>query len=353
LVNLPVNGSLGIGTTGPSTYLDVNGGAGEVIDASSGQISAVANADDNDDAINLGQADGRYAPIGSAMPAPGTAGNTLYSNGANWISSPNIYNAGANVGIGTNNPGYLMDVAGNGRVRGNLYVGSGGGYFYNDSGSRVRINQDFYTNNSNTYLYSTNVYLGDSSADNIRVRDNQMYGDDWVINSGGGGNWGIGTTTAPAYRLVVDGDVKTSGNIYVTGELRLGVAADLAERFSAQEEYPAGTVMVVSEGHARSVKPCDSEYDKTVIGVISDNAGIIMGDAGPGGEEVVIAMVGVVGVRVNNGGGSIKKGDMLTTSSVEGEAMKAVESVSGAIIGKALEDMDQGQGYILTLVNLQ
>ena len=66
-----------------------------------------------------------------------------------------------------------------------VYVGSGGGYFYNDSGSRVRINQDFYTNNSNTYLYGNNTYLGASSGDNIYVRGNDITGNNWSILANG------------------------------------------------------------------------------------------------------------------------------------------------------------------------
>ena len=66
-----------------------------------------------------------------------------------------------------------------------VYIGTGGGYFYNDSGSRVRINQDFYTNNSNTYLYGDNTYLGSTSGDNIYVRGNPISGNNWDIQTNG------------------------------------------------------------------------------------------------------------------------------------------------------------------------
>ena len=65
-----------------------------------------------------------------------------------------------NVGISTTSPGYPLDVAGDVRAQSDLYIGTGGGHFYSDSGSRVRIDQDFYTNNGNTYLYGNNTYLG-------------------------------------------------------------------------------------------------------------------------------------------------------------------------------------------------
>ena len=121
-------------------------------------------------------------------------------------------NSSGSLGIGTTSPGYELDVVGSVRARSNLYVGTGGGFFYNDSGSRVRINQDFYTNNSNTYLYGDNTYLGSSSGDQIHVRDNvfkvryvQAYnanGINFRDDSGteymrlaDGGNVGIGQTS--------------------------------------------------------------------------------------------------------------------------------------------------------------
>ena len=49
--------------------------------------------------------------------------------------------------------------------------------------------------------------------------------------------------------------------------------------------------------------------------------------------------------------GSIKKGDLLTSSAMSGHAM-AGEFKGGAMIGKALEDFDGESGVIEVLVNL-
>lgn len=85
------------------------------------------------------------------------------------------------------------------RAEGGLYV-SDDEYFWSDSEDRIATTDDFYVqaSSNNTYLYSTNTYLGNSSGDNIRVRDNQMFGDDWIINDGGAGSWGIGITDPEA-----------------------------------------------------------------------------------------------------------------------------------------------------------
>jgi hypothetical protein len=44
--------------------------------------------------------------------------------------------------------------------------------------------------------------------------------------------------------------------------------------------------------------------------------------------------------------GTIKAGDLLTTSPIEGYAQKADQPLSGAIVGKALEDFEGDGGVI-------
>jgi hypothetical protein len=53
---------------------------------------------------------------------------------------------------------------------------------------------------------------------------------------------------------------------------------------------------------------------------------------------------------------AIAIGDMLTTSAIDGKAMKAVsrEKSHGAVIGKAMTSLKRGEpGLVLVLVNLQ
>ncbi len=49
---------------------------------------------------------------------PGALGYTLYHNGTTWVSSPNIYNANSNVGIGTATPWAKLEVAGQIKITG-------------------------------------------------------------------------------------------------------------------------------------------------------------------------------------------------------------------------------------------
>ena len=59
-------------------------------------------------------------------------------------------------------------------------------------------------------------------------------------------------------------------------------------------------------------------------------------------------------MKANQTGGEIFPGDLLTSSKIQGEAMKVknYRKARGAIVGKALTQMDNN-GFVLILVNLQ
>ena len=90
-----------------------------------------------------------------------------------------------------------------------------------------------------------------------------------------------------------------------------------------------------------------------VAGVVSTNPGTTLGSSvSPDGKP--IALAGRVPVKVVDENGAINPGDLLTTSSVPGYAMKCIsrERCSGAIIGKALEKFDGNKGKIKVLIAL-
>jgi hypothetical protein len=71
--------------------------------------------------------------------------------------------------------------------------------------------------------------------------------------------------------------------------------------------------------------------------------------------EVPLALVGRVPCKVDASYGDIAVGDLLTTSPTPGHAMRCDDPVTcvGAIIGKALEPLEEDTGVILVLVTLQ
>ena len=73
------------------------------------------------------------------------------------------------------------------------------------------------------------------------------------------------------------------------------------------------------------------------------------------GNQQPIALVGKVYCKVDADLSPIEVGDMLTTSSTPGHAMKAENLLLsfGAVIGKALESLPNGKGLLPILVCLQ
>ncbi|MDH4035315.1 MAG: hypothetical protein OEV80_16100, partial [candidate division Zixibacteria bacterium] len=67
------------------------------------------------------------------------------------------------------------------------------------------------------------------------------------------------------------------------------------------------------------------------------------------------ALTGRVYCQATAINGAIKPGDLLTTSDIAGHAMKATDATRshGTVIGKAMTTLDDGEGLVLVLVNLQ
>jgi len=72
-------------------------------------------------------------------------------------------------------------------------------------------------------------------------------------------------------------------------------------------------------------------------------------------KRVPVSFLGKVYCKVDAEYGSIRVGDLLTTSPTLGHAMKVSEPLNafGAVIGKALRSLERGQGLIPMLVALQ
>ena len=68
-----------------------------------------------------------------------------------------------------------------------------------------------------------------------------------------------------------------------------------------------------------------------------------------------VALSGRVYVKADAGFGTIRPGDLMTTSTTPGHAMKVKsrEDCQGAILGKAMSKLEDGKGLLLVLVTLQ
>ena len=148
------------------------------------------------------------------------------------------------------------------------------------------------------------------------------------------------------------------GSITVTGDIILP-NADCAENFDVVDEQTAapGTVMVI--GPTGALQPCAQPYDKRVAGVVSGagnyRPGLILDQQESNMNRAPIALMGKVYCKVDAAYGVIEVGDLLTTAPTPGHAMKVSDSASalGAVIGKALQAVTEGQHLIPILVTLQ
>ena len=109
--------------------------------------------------------------------------------------------------------------------------------------------------------------------------------------------------------------------------------ADLAERFEADAEYDAGTVVEI--GGEKEITAVVEDLSETVFGVVSDTAAMLMNrSAGNNATHPPIAVSGRVPVKVK---GQIKKGDRLVSAG-NGYARSAApgELTAFNTIGRAL-----------------
>ncbi|MCB9170006.1 MAG: hypothetical protein H6594_06600 [Flavobacteriales bacterium] len=148
-----------------------------------------------------------------------------------------------------------------------------------------------------------------------------------------------------------------------TDELEIKGGADLAEHFAvddqAGEVLPGTLVSIAPDGSGR-LEPSVVPYDRRVAGVVSGangvNPGLTLRQPGTTADGAVpVALNGRVYVRADVSNGPIAPGDLLTSSTTPGRAMKATDTdrMSGAVIGKAMTALDEGTGLVLVLVNLQ
>jgi len=145
---------------------------------------------------------------------------------------------------------------------------------------------------------------------------------------------------------------KFEGNVQVDGDIFLP-GADCAEDFDVADVLTVepGTVMVINNDGI--LEQGAQAYDKRVAGVISGagshKTGIVL-DKQPSKEQRrPLALIGKVNCKVDARYSPIEVGDLLTTSPTPGHAMKASEpgKAFGSVIGKALNELREGQGLIL------
>ena len=120
--------------------------------------------------------------------------------------------------------------------------------------------------------------------------------------------------------------------------------ADLAEKYVADAEYPAGTVVVF--GGDKEVTVSSTDADRAVAGVVSTNPSYIMNGGLEAEFVATVALTGRVPCRVT---GTVKKGDLMVSAGY-GLARAEQDPKVGTVIGKALENFEGNEGVIEVVV---
>jgi len=123
-------------------------------------------------------------------------------------------------------------------------------------------------------------------------------------------------------------------SVYFTGVATSAQWADLAEKYSCNEELEVGTVISVSSDPEFEVEKCDLDCDPAYIGVVSEKPGFLMGDRVGG---LITGLVGKVPVKIK---GPIMKKDFIV-STIDGCARSGMAGEEAHKMGVALVSNDR------------
>lgn len=155
------------------------------------------------------------------------------------------------------------------------------------------------------------------------------------------------TTQYPVIQAGIN--MNTATNFKFRGTATSAEYADLAERYAADKEYEAGTVVILGGTH--EISESKQEADIEVFGIVSTAPGFEMNSgAGTDATHPFVALAGRVPCKVI---GKVIKGDRLVTSNTPGHARVAHPSELTdyrRIIGRALESKTDAEAGIIEVV---
>jgi len=385
------NGYVGIGTTAPETQCHINGTLTLDQKLMADDAGGLELATD-EGTTRVKITDGGLVGIGTLTPETGlhvkgslTVDNAIYADDEDglYINTAGGYAMrlldNGYVGIGTNTPETLCHINGSLTVDQTILADDSGGLNFatDDGGIQMKITDDgdigigttdpgshqlcvkssgggasgatLYCENDNATNGIAASFDNESSDVTVLMAQHGsgdiLRCDSWV----GGWHW--------VFKVENDGRTTVS-ELVITG------GADLSENFdvddAASVEVKPGMVVSIDPVNAGKLTVSREGYDRRVAGVVSGaggvETGVVMGQKGTEADgDVPVALTGRVYCWADASHGAIEPGDLLTSSTTPGHAMKVTdyERSNGAILGKAMSSLDSGKGLVLVLVTLQ
>jgi hypothetical protein len=311
-----------------------------------------------------------------------TGGFRFYDLTNSGVANPLVTMLGnGNVGVGTTSPQAPLEISSGGANNNNaitnalsLHPAFGSAYYGNGSSIYLgSVTNDGINplagvwssliNGGNGGVNYTGALVFGTTSSGTTAPSERMRIDD-------GGDVGIGTTS-PGAKLEVDGNVKLSagsgasitfadGTVQSTAYTGVACGGDYAESVDVtgdRHHYGPGDLLVLDPEHPGDVLKSAGAYSTAVAGIYSTKPGYV-GRRQTGRksqQEVPMAMVGIVPTHVTAQNGPIQVGDLLVASSTPGFAMKGTDRsrMLGAVVGKAMGNLNGGKGEIEVLVTLQ
>ena len=220
------------------------------------------------------------------------------------------------------------------------------------------------------YHDGTDTYFDDVGTGSIFLRSGTTY-----VQNAAGTKTSLSTNSGAGQSIYFNNSLKfvtTNTGVEITGDLENGQSdgvgnignstvgfntvhatatsaqyADLAERYTADKEYEAGTVVVFSNKDSEfELTESTTTHDRAVAGVISTNPAYLMNSTT---EGVALALQGRVPCKVV---GPINRGELVVTSDVPGTAQRLNDDSyqPGQVIGKSLETIEDDSVQTIEIV---
>ncbi|MFH1667691.1 MAG: hypothetical protein ABH884_01535, partial [Candidatus Komeilibacteria bacterium] len=145
--------------------------------------------------------------------------------------------------------------------------------------------------------------------------------------------------------------IDSAGNLNIEGAINSKMNV-VAETFSVVEDEhgdlpESGDVVIMSSALDNTLVKANDIYQNSVVGVVTDDSAITLNSSMVGRK---VALAGSVEIKVTSLNGVINVGDYLTTSALNGYAMKA--TIAGPVVAKALESFVGENGTIRAFVHI-